>query len=138
MTTNVSLGDITASDQGFCHLYHPKTRELLYHDSKPVGFMVWSPASDVMTALENAQTNRRLTMVARAGRPVAPRAEQVRADATNLLIKAVASYENLSLDGETMLVFSEEQTRALFTSPNTAWMRKQVDDFYGSEENFIV
>ena len=85
-------------------------------------------------AAQREMTNRRLAAMARRGSRYRPRAEELEAEALNLLVAVTLDWEGISENGQP-LACTPENVREVYA--RVPWLHEQVDDFVGDRANFL-
>lgn len=144
-----TLDTVAASDAGATiELTHPVTKEPIGINIKVLG-----KHSETFRELVRDRSNKRIKMesfASRRGKPTLPRtAEQVEAEALNMLVACTTGWESGKLDKEGKLLDAKPVIKMggqeyPFTPANALtiytkflWMREQVDEGIGDLENFI-
>ena len=114
-------------------ILHPGTRQPLRHAA---GGEAWIDLHSLDSAIARrairAQQDRRLRL-----RAVRPSAEELEADAAELLAACTAGWSLCTLDGEPLDVpCTPGSAQELYTLPALAWLREQVDTFVADRGNF--
>lgn len=112
---------------------HPENMQPLRDDEgNKVTITVYGPDSEQRRKLDRKATNRRLKS-AKAGR-INITAEELEAEAMEVLVACTVSWENIALNGE-LLECNEKNVRKVYQE--FPWLRKQVDNFINEDANFL-
>lgn len=132
----MDLLDLQAADEPtWFTLTNPVNGMDLEHDGMPVRMLLNGPDSAVMRAHERKISQRRMTMVGRKGK-LDPDAIDIEREALELLLVAVAGWENLFIGGEAV-PFSLEKAREILTNPKLRWIGRWIEEKVRDSGNFI-
>lgn len=126
------LNSLEMDSETFLHLKHPVSGEELYSDGKPVGIVLYGPASKEHREVTLQLQNRHL-MRQKKGKEQT--AEERIEESTRLLVGLSKEAKELLLDGSP--ITSAAQFRQLYTEGKWAWLKKQVDEVFQDDANFI-
>lgn len=128
----------TKANQGATvEIYHPITRlPLTTEDGKKVTVTVLGRYSDVYVKNQRRATNRRLQQAGRGRGGIKVNAEELEAEAVELLSNCITAWENVTVDGQ-VLECNQNNAKKILSDPRFAWFRDQVDEAVNDDSNFM-
>lgn len=130
------LSTTEASNQGArMELVHPDTRETLRgDDGQPCWLMLLGQESEPYTTAQRRQQNRRLEAAHRRARAKPITAEELDADAMELLIACTIGWGGIEI-GDGVLEFTPLNVRRLYA--DFPWVREQAEAFIADRGHFL-
>ena len=132
-----SLDTVSASAEGACLELRNPVNDAVLRDEKsgePVTItLVGTDSKDYMKITHEIQ-NRRLGKRLGKGGRMKTTAEEIEADALELLVASTKSWKHIVVDGAE-LSFSQANARMLFQ--RFPWIKEQVDEFIADRSNFL-